>query len=186
MLLQTEPETEAAIAEIDASDLDADCVVRWQIALGGDLFTLLMCYGMPALVPHFLWGESLLNGFLVCGCLRVVFVYHFTWCVNSVAHLWGDRPYDPRSNPAENLLVSVGAMGEGWHNWHHKYPFDYAASELGISSRFNPSKLFIDTFAKLGLVTDRRRALRMWHNSARYRETVLNGSATELTTEAGA
>ena len=51
------------------------------------------------------------------------------WLVNSAAHLWGERPYDPKSNPAENPLVAIASIGEGWHNWHHKYPFDYAASE---------------------------------------------------------
>jgi len=54
-------------------------------------------------------------------------------------------------------LVSILAVGEGWHNWHHKYPFDYAASELGVLAQYNPTKLFIDTCAKLGLVWNRRR-----------------------------
>merc|ERR1711862_751157 len=49
--------------------------------------------------------------------------------------------------------------GEGWHNWHHKYPFDYAASEFGVSSQFNPSKLFIDMLASVGLVWGRKRGL---------------------------
>ena len=64
--------------------------------------------------------------------------------VNSAAHLWGERPYDPKSNPAENPWVAILSVGEGWHNWHHKYPFDYAASEFGVASQFNPTKLFID------------------------------------------
>jgi len=165
MLLESEPETEAALREVDSTDLVEDPVVQWQIALGGNAFNLGMCYLMPAMLGHLCWGAPLFDGFILGGCLRVVCVYHFTWCVNSVAHLWGDRPYDPRSNPAENAFVSVVTLGEGWHNWHHKYPFDYAASEFGISSRFNPSKLFIDTFAKMGLVTGRRRAVDMWRKS---------------------
>ena len=56
----------------------------------------------------------------------------------------------------------VLAIGEGWHNWHHKYPFDYAASELGVSSQFNPTKLAIDLAAALGMVSDRKRATAMW------------------------
>lgn len=50
----------------------------------------------------------------------------------------------------------------GWHNWHHKYPFDYAASEFGISSQFNPSKLFIDILAAVGLVWGRKRGTAAW------------------------
>ena len=53
-------------------------------------------------------------------------------------------------------------VGEGWHNWHHKYPFDYAASEFGVSSQFNPSKLIIDVLALLGLVWGRKRATGTW------------------------
>lgn len=45
---------------------------------------------------------------------------------------------------------------------HHKYPFDYAASEFGVAAQFNPTKMAIDGFAKLGLVTNRKRALGAW------------------------
>lgn len=53
-----------------------------------------------------------------------------TWLVNSVAHMWGQRPYDAHINPSENWLVSIGAHGEGWHNYHHTFPFDYKTSEV--------------------------------------------------------
>ena len=66
--------------------------------------------------------------------------------------------HDVRSFPPGQVL----AIGEGWHNWHHKYPFDYAASELGVSSQFNPTKLVIDLAAALGMVSDRKRATAMW------------------------
>jgi len=99
----------------------------------------------------------------VPGALRYVYVLHMTWFVNSAAHLWGERPYDASSNPAENPLVSIAAIGEGWHNWHHKYPFDYAASELGVLRQFNPTKLVIDACAAVGAVTDRKRATAMWN-----------------------
>merc|ERR1712087_759287 len=96
------------------------------------------------------------------GCLRYLWVLHCTWLVNSAAHLWGSRPYDPASNPAENALVAIASIGEGWHNWHHKYPFDYAASEYGFLSQFNPTKLIIDICASIGLVSERKRATAMW------------------------
>ena len=77
--------------------------------------------------------------------------------------MWGDRPYDPKSNPAENLFVAIVAIGEGWHNWHHKYPYDYATSEYGIFSQFNPTKLFIDTLFFVGLAWDCKRATGAWN-----------------------
>ena len=45
---------------------------------------------------------------------------------------------------------------------HHKYPFDYAASEFGVSTQFNPTKILIDLFAAFGLVTNRKRAVGAW------------------------
>lgn len=54
-----------------------------------------------------------------------------------------------------NLLPSAARR-------HHKYPFDYAASEFGIGSQFNPTKMFIDGLATFGLVTNRKRATGAW------------------------
>lgn len=166
-LLHPEPEYEAAVAQVDVSDLLADGVVMLQHKLDPFLM-LFICFGIPTLVPVVCWGETTLNAFLIAGCLRYVCMLHATWLVNSGAHLWGDhhdRPYNPTINPCENKLVTVLAHGEGWHNWHHTYPFDYAASELGVSSQYNPSKLFIDCCAKLGLVTGRKRATNTWAKS---------------------
>jgi stearoyl-CoA desaturase (delta-9 desaturase) len=61
-------------------------------------------------------------------------------------------------------FVAVVSGGEGWHNWHHTYPFDYAASELGSDSYYNPTKMFIDVCAFVGLVKDQKRALNAWSN----------------------
>jgi stearoyl-CoA desaturase (Delta-9 desaturase) len=76
----------------------------------------------------------------------------------------------------ENPLVSLGSLGEGWHNWHHKYPFDYAASEFGIEKQFNPTKLFIDTCVMLGLASDRKRATGAWSKLRVHREELIYGA----------
>eukprot|EP00668_Euglena_longa_P021372 GGOE01026608.1.p1 GENE.GGOE01026608.1~~GGOE01026608.1.p1 ORF type:complete len:1020 (+),score=210.66 GGOE01026608.1:409-3060(+) len=161
LYLKKHPEVVEAGAKLNYSDLLADPVVRFQIKFN-PLFNMFMCFGFPALVPWLFWGESLLNGFLVAGALRYVWVLHGTWCVNSVAHLYGERPYDPKISPSESLMVSLWAIGEGWHNWHHAYPYDYAASELGVSSQFNPTKLLLDMAAAVGLVWKRKRATAVW------------------------
>ena len=125
-------------------------------------FTLFMSYLFPGYVAQYCFGDAFWPSVWVAGALRYCCVLHFTWCVNSAAHIWGDHPYDPASWPSENPFVSLGAIGEGWHNWHHKYPFDYAASEFGIGRQFNPTKLFIDSLATVGLVTKRKRATGAW------------------------
>jgi stearoyl-CoA desaturase (delta-9 desaturase) len=103
-----------------------------------------------------LWGESLWNAYFVPAILRYVFTLHMTWLVNSIAHKYGNKPYDKRINPAENLLVSLGAIGEGFHNYHHTFPQDYATSEYGMVY-FNFTKGFIDFMALIGQAYDRKK-----------------------------
>lgn len=146
--------------KLNFDDLYSDPVVMFQKHLD-PWFALFMCFVFPGLVCM-LWGDDFWNGYWVAGALRYVFVLHCTWLVNSAAHFFGDHPYDPASWPAENPVVSFFALGEGWHNWHHKYPFDYAASEYGIGKQFNPTKLLIDIWAFFGLVTDRKRGTGAW------------------------
>jgi len=161
--------------ELSFDDLKADPVVMLQKKLD-PWFALYCCFVMPAQVASYYWGEDFWNAFFVAGALRYCIVLHFTWLVNSAAHLYGDHPYDIMSYPAENPIVSLCAVGEGWHNWHHKYPYDYAASEFGVSTQFNPSKLFIDMMAKIGFVKNRKRATKAWElGKARREKDIANG-----------
>ena len=70
--------------------------------------------------------------------------------------MWGMKPYDKHINPAENLFVALGAHGEGFHNYHHTFPQDYATSEYG-SGYFNLTKAFIDLNAFVGLAHSRNK-----------------------------
>ena len=54
--------------------------------------------------------------------LRTVVVWHITWSVNSVTHLWGYRNYDTDENSRNNVLIGFLSNGEGWHNNHHAQP----------------------------------------------------------------
>jgi fatty-acid desaturase len=54
--------------------------------------------------------------------LRTVMVWHITWSVNSVTHLFGYRTYDTPDNSRNNWLVGLLGAGEGWHNNHHHDP----------------------------------------------------------------
>lgn len=65
--------------------------------------------GFPALV----WG----------GALRLVWVYHVTWFVNSASHVWGNQAYDTGDLSRNNWWVGILAFGEGWHNNHHAFEF---------------------------------------------------------------
>ena len=54
--------------------------------------------------------------------LRTVIVWHITWSVNSLTHLFGYRNYDTSDHSRNNWIVAVLAVGEGWHNNHHYDP----------------------------------------------------------------
>jgi len=71
-------------------------------------------------------------------------------------------PYNASHRTTENGWVSLFALGEGWHNWHHAFPWDYATAEMGPLSQFNPTKVFIDFFALVGLAWDRKRGDKVW------------------------
>jgi len=157
LYVKKHPEMRNAKKQITCSDLYADECVMFQKHCD-PWFSMFMCFVFPPLVSKFGWGELFWPALWVSGGLRYCVVLHFTWLVNSAAHFYGDRPYDTSSHASENLMVSVAAIGEGWHNWHHKYPYDYAASEFGVMAQFNPTKLFIDSCAALGLVKSRKRA----------------------------
>jgi stearoyl-CoA desaturase (delta-9 desaturase) len=59
--------------------------------------------------------------------------------------------------PTENLLISYVTGGEGWHNYHHAFPWDYKASEMG-HPMIDLSTYFIHTFSRIGWAYDMKQA----------------------------
>ncbi|XP_019635220.1 PREDICTED: acyl-CoA desaturase-like [Branchiostoma belcheri] len=155
LLVRKHPDVIAKGKQIDLSDLAADPVVRFQKRYYLPS-VLLLCFTLPTVVPILAWRESLTNAFCIAVLSRYVLTLNATWLVNSAAHLWGTRPYDRSIRPAENRFVSSVAGGEGWHNYHHTFPFDYATGELGW--RLNMTTVFIDLMAWAGLAYDLRTA----------------------------
>ena len=153
LMMKKHPDVIRKGRAIDMSDIEQDSVAMFQhrnyYVLG-----VIASVILPTSIPWCLWGENGLYSYLTCGILRYVLTLHDAWLVNSAAHLWGSRPYSKDINPAENYLVSLLAIGEGWHNYHHTFPYDYAASEWGPN--LNLTTCFIDFCAFLGLVYDRK------------------------------
>jgi stearoyl-CoA desaturase (delta-9 desaturase) len=80
---------------------------------------------IPALVGYAVGGTiyDALVGFLWGGLLRHFLTLQATFCVNSVTHLVGSRPYPTADRSRNNFLIGVLAFGEGWHNNHHAFPW---------------------------------------------------------------
>jgi stearoyl-CoA desaturase (delta-9 desaturase) len=90
------------------------------------LFPLWVLMGLliPTVLGYFLCGGWLgaLFGLIWGGLVRIFFVHHVTWSVNSICHLWGRKPYPCQDESRNNFLVGVLGLGEGWHNNHHAFP----------------------------------------------------------------
>ncbi|KAM3964209.1 acyl-CoA desaturase [Aphomia sociella] len=151
LLVRKHPQIKAKAHTIDMSDLHADPVLRFQKKYYGILMPLA-CFILPTYIPT-LWGETAWNAYFVSAIFRYVYVLNVTWLVNSAAHKWGSKPYDKNINPVETKPVSLVVLGEGFHNYHHTFPWDYKTAELGGYS-LNITKLFIDTMAKIGWAYD--------------------------------
>jgi stearoyl-CoA desaturase (delta-9 desaturase) len=154
LMVRKHPDVKTKGSKIDMSDLlnDPVCAFQRKVYVPS---VVLFCFLLPTVLPWLLWDESLTIAYFVPGVLRYVLALNATWLVNSAAHIWGNKPYDKHINPSENMLVSLGAMGEGFHNYHHTFPSDYSTSEFGM--RLNLTTLFIDTMAWLGLADQRKK-----------------------------
>jgi len=133
-------------------DLKKDRLTRWM----SRLFPLwvLVSLTVPTVLGGVLtmsWTGALL-GFIWGGLVRIFFVHHVTWSVNSVCHLWGTRPFRSHDHSRNNAVLGVLALGEGWHNNHHAFP---TSARHGLRWwEFDGSFALIWAMSKAGLVWD--------------------------------
>jgi stearoyl-CoA desaturase (delta-9 desaturase) len=81
-------------------------------------------------------------------------LYHGTFTVNSVAHIWGRRRFETADSSRNNLWVALLTLGEGWHNNHHRFP---SRERHGIAWwEFDPTHGLLRIAEKLGWVSDLR------------------------------
>jgi stearoyl-CoA desaturase (delta-9 desaturase) len=91
----------------------------------------------------------------IWGCfVSTTFLWHATFCVNSVAHRLGRRRYPTGDESRNSAALAVATMGEGWHNNHHHYQ---SSSRLGFYWwEIDPTYYLLRLFAALGLVWELR------------------------------
>jgi stearoyl-CoA desaturase (Delta-9 desaturase) len=89
-------------------------------------------------IPFLIGGWS---GFLWGGLVRMAFLNHATFAVNSICHAFGARPFDTKDESRNNWIIAMLTLGEGWHNNHHAFP---AMAYHGMSWRqFDPTAVMI-------------------------------------------
>ncbi|XP_063370058.1 acyl-CoA Delta(11) desaturase-like [Cydia amplana] len=151
LLVKKHPELIEKGKTIDLSDLYENPVLSFQkkyyVAL-----SLLLAFILPSLIPVIFWQEALINSYHL-SLARIVIGSHFVFSINSVAHIFGNKPYDKDISPTTNVTLSVLTFGEGYHNYHHVFPFDYRTSEFG-NNYLNFSTKFIDFCAWIGWAYD--------------------------------
>ncbi len=90
------------------------------------------------------WGT-----FLLAGVLRLVLSHHFTFFINSLAHMWGSRPYTEENSARDNPILALVTHGEGYHNFHHIFAHDY---RNGVRWwQWDPTKWLIASLQWVGL-----------------------------------
>jgi len=135
------------VVKCDISDLKADPFLRFQNRFYNEM-AVFLGFIAPGLVSGFGWGDWL-GGFLIAGVASKVFVMHVTFCVNSVAHYVGDFTFSDQRTPRDSFLTSFLTFGEGFHNFHHEFPYDY---RNGIHLyAWDPTKWMLFCLEKLGL-----------------------------------
>lgn len=136
----------------NVKDLQRDPILRWQHRHYLSL-VLLMNIGLPAFLG-FLHGD-IIGSLLLGGLLRLVLSQHVTWLINSIAHIWGRQPYSDASSARDNPLLALVTYGEGYHNYHHTFQWDY---RNGIKWwHYDPTKWFIRACSFIGLTSDLKR-----------------------------
>jgi stearoyl-CoA desaturase (delta-9 desaturase) len=123
-------------------------------------FYLPIAVAMAGVVPALIgmtWGDPF-GAFLWAGCVRLVAQYHATFAINSIAHRFGRRPYSTTTSARDNPLVALLALGEGYHNFHHRFPSDYRNGVRWVD--YDPTKWMVRLLAAVGLASHLKRTSR--------------------------
>jgi len=97
----------------------------------------------------------LIGAFLISVCLRQTLVSQTTFCINSFCHTFGKATFDIHASARDHWLMALVIYGEGYHNFHHRFPTDY---RNGIHwYQWDPTKWTIAILKKLGLAWNLKR-----------------------------
>jgi stearoyl-CoA desaturase (Delta-9 desaturase) len=114
--------------------------------------TFLLWVAVSLLIPFALGGWT---GLLWGGLVRMFYVHHITWSVNSVCHTFGRRSFETTDRSRNQWTIGLLALGEGWHNNHHAFP---RSAVHGLDRwQFDASAWLIAGLERLGLARDVQR-----------------------------
>ena len=129
--------------------LASNPVIHWQDKYYYAIFfTLNVVLPLAVLMP---FVSQPWWGILLVTALRLTICNHIVWCINSICHWLGKRPFSHTSTASDVWWFPL-SLGEQYHNYHHTFPRDY---RNGIRwYNFDPTKWLIAGLAKVGLASN--------------------------------
>ena len=103
---------------------------------------------------HTLTGLTGLTTFIWGFLIPTVFLYHATFAVNSITHLFGKKRFDTGDESRNNAFIALITFGEGWHNNHHFFPG--SARQGFFNGEFDITYYILKLLSLFGLVSDLR------------------------------
>jgi stearoyl-CoA desaturase (delta-9 desaturase) len=98
---------------------------------------------------HGFTAGGALRGLVWGGLVRIFFVHHITWSVNSVCHFFGSRRFDIEDRSTNVGWLSLLSLGESWHHNHHAFP---RSARHGLRwYELDPSAMIISGLERVGL-----------------------------------
>jgi stearoyl-CoA desaturase (delta-9 desaturase) len=128
----------------------------------------VLCFvigGWPGLFVGFFWST--------------VLVYHATFSINSLAHVWGKKRYVTGDDSRNNWVLATFTMGEGWHNNHHAYQ---SSVRQGFKWwELDPTYYLLEALSRIGVVWDLKKPpAAVLRNEHRLASRVINRAAAQL------
>jgi len=112
---------------------------------------VLVSLALPALAGYLVSGTLVgaATGLLWGGLVRIFFVHHVTWSVNSICHFTGTRRFDTEDRSTNVFWLALPSLGESWHHNHHAFP---RSAVHGLRRwEIDPSALLISAMERVGL-----------------------------------
>ena len=135
-----------------AKDLLADPAVRLvdRTFLLWVLAGLALAFGLGVALTGSILGG--LTGLLWGGAVRIFFLHHFTFSINSLCHFFGRRRFETGDESRNLAWLALPTLGEAWHNNHHAFP---TSARHGLRWwQLDPSGWVISALEKTGLIWD--------------------------------
>ena len=140
---------------------------------------------LPAVLGFTIAGRlsDAFSGYIFGGLASVFAANQATWCVGSICHMIGSRPFATEDHSANNWPVAIFTFGEGLQNNHHAFPGAYRHAMRWWEPDL--SGWVLAALAKVKIVRDLRMPDRQMINSRLRRNRDLPGASPRVTEQGG-